>query len=46
MEEARRLEELPTIAFVVVDENTLADINFEGHTLSAVTVRGAMPTGR
>src|SRR5256714_10034713 len=38
MEEARRLEELPTIAFVVVDENTLADINFEGHTLSAVNV--------
>src|SRR5207249_4111245 len=31
IEEARRLEELPTIAFVVVDENTLADINFEGH---------------
>src|SRR5438067_4633630 len=40
IEEARRLEELPTIAFVVVDENTLADINFEGHTLSAVNVRG------
>src|SRR5438309_2172340 len=40
VEEARRLEELPTIAFVVVDENTLADINFEGHTLSAVNVRG------
>jgi putative ABC transport system permease protein len=38
--EARRLEELPTIAFVVVDENTLADINFEGHTLSAINVRG------
>src|SRR3989449_3704684 len=36
--EARRLEELPTIAFVVVDENTLADINFEGHTLSAINV--------
>src|SRR5213596_1294205 len=40
IEEARRLEELPTIAFVVVDENTLADINFEGHTLSAINVRG------
>src|SRR2546429_461969 len=38
--EARRLEELPAIAFVVVDENTLADINFEGHTLSAINVRG------
>src|SRR5947208_3498039 len=40
IEEARRLEELPTIAFVVVDDNTLADINFEGHTLSAINVRG------
>src|SRR5256885_8882931 len=27
-------------SFVVVDENTLADINFEGHTLSAINVRG------
>ncbi len=34
------MEELPSIAFVVVDENTLADINFEGHTLSAINVRG------
>src|SRR6267154_2121216 len=40
IKEARRLEELPSIAFVVVDENTLADINFEGHTLSAINVRG------
>src|SRR5881628_131508 len=28
--EARRLEQLPTIAFVVVDENTSADVEFEG----------------
>jgi len=40
MAEARRLEQLPAIAFVVVDENTLADIEFEGHRLSAINVRG------
>src|SRR6266850_2146712 len=40
MVEARRLELLPTIAFVVVDENTLVDIEFEGHRLSAINVRG------
>jgi len=40
IEEARRLEQLPSVAFVVVDENTLADIEFEGHRLSAINVRG------
>jgi putative ABC transport system permease protein len=40
IEEARRLEQLPSIAFVVVDENTLADIQFEGHRLSAINIRG------
>ncbi len=38
--EARRLEQLPSIAFVVVDENTLADIEFEGHRLAAINIRG------
>jgi putative ABC transport system permease protein len=38
--EADRLEALPTIAFVVVDENTNADIEFEGRRLAAVTIRG------
>ena len=40
IEEAHRLEQLPSIAFVVVDENTLADIQFEGHRLSAINIRG------
>ncbi|HEV2749595.1 MAG TPA: ABC transporter permease [Gemmatimonadales bacterium] len=40
IEEARRLEQLPSIAFVVVDENTLADIQFEGHRLAAINIRG------
>jgi putative ABC transport system permease protein len=40
VDEARRLEQLPTIAFVVVDENTSADIEFEGRTMSAINVRG------
>ena len=38
--EANRLEQLPTIAFVVVDENTAADIEFESHRLAATNVRG------
>jgi putative ABC transport system permease protein len=38
--EARRLEQLPSVAFVVVDENTLADIQFEGHRLAAINIRG------
>ena len=40
MEEATRLGQLPSIAFVVVDENTAADIDFEGRRLSAVSIRG------
>src|SRR6266513_1225829 len=38
--EADRLAQLPTIAFVVVDEGTGADIDFEGHRLAAIQVRG------
>src|SRR5712664_428737 len=40
MEEANRLAQLPTIAFVVVDEFTRADIDFEGHRLSTIGIRG------
>jgi len=40
VEEANRLAQLPTIAFVVVDENTSADIEFEGHRFSAMSIRG------
>src|SRR5438034_4250688 len=40
MEEATRLGQLPSIAFVVVDENTAADIDFEGHRMSAINIRG------
>ena len=40
IEEANRLGQLPSIAFVVVDENTAADIDFEGRRLSAVSIRG------
>ena len=38
--EADRLERLPTIAFVVYDEGTSANIEFEGRRLAAVQVRG------
>src|SRR2546426_5443666 len=38
--EANRLGQLPSIAFVVVDENTSADIDFEGHRMSAISIRG------
>jgi putative ABC transport system permease protein len=38
--EAGRLAQLPTIAFVVVDENTSADIAFEGRRLAAINIRG------
>jgi putative ABC transport system permease protein len=34
------LAQLPTIAFVVVDEGTNADVEFEGHRLAAVRIRG------
>ncbi|HMH82170.1 MAG TPA: ABC transporter permease [Gemmatimonadales bacterium] len=40
MDEATRLGQLPSIAFVVVDENTSADIDFEGRRLSAISIRG------
>jgi len=40
VEEADRLAQLPTIAFVVVDEGTSADVEFEGHRLAAVRIRG------
>ena len=40
MEEAQRLEDLPTIKFVVVDENGQSDLEFDGKRLGAVNVRG------
>src|SRR5438105_13378819 len=40
VDEANRLAQLPTIAFVVVDEYTSADIEFEGHRLAAIGIRG------
>src|SRR5881397_122412 len=40
VEEANRLAQLPTIAFVVVDEGTSADVEFEGRRLAAVRIRG------
>jgi len=40
VEEANRLAQLPTIAFVVVDEGTNADVEFEGHRVAAVRIRG------
>jgi putative ABC transport system permease protein len=38
--EADRLEALPSIKFVVVDENTRADVDFEGRRLGAVSIQG------
>src|SRR5438046_6514913 len=40
MEEAARLGQLPSVTFVVVDENTAADIDFEGHRMAAISIRG------
>jgi putative ABC transport system permease protein len=40
VEEANRLATLPTIAFVVVDEQTAADIEFEGRRFAATSVHG------
>ncbi len=40
MEEANGLAHLPSVAFVVVDEYTSADIEFEGHRLAAIGIRG------
>ncbi len=38
--EAERLEDLPTIKFVVVDENGSADVEFESKRLGAVSIQG------
>jgi putative ABC transport system permease protein len=40
VEEANGLAQLPSVAFVVIDEGAPADIDFEGHRLSAIRVRG------
>jgi putative ABC transport system permease protein len=40
VEEAARLEQLPSISFVVVDENASADVEYEGERLSAVSIQG------
>ncbi len=40
IEEAQRVEDLPTIKFAVVDENANADIVFEGKRLGAVSIQG------
>jgi putative ABC transport system permease protein len=40
IQEAQRLEALPTIKFVVVDENARADVEFGGKRLGAVSIQG------
>jgi putative ABC transport system permease protein len=40
IDEAQRLELLPTIKFVVVDENAAADVEFGGRRISAVSIQG------
>jgi putative ABC transport system permease protein len=40
IEEADRLSRLPSVAFVVIDEWTNADIEFEGRRLASTSVRG------
>jgi len=40
VEEADRLAQLPSIAFVVIDEWTNANVEFEGRRLAATSVRG------
>ena len=40
VEEAQRLEALPSIKFAVLDENANADIVFEGKRLGAVSIQG------
>ena len=40
VEEAQRLEGLPSIKFAVLDENATADIVFEGKRLGAVSIQG------
>ncbi|HEX9283211.1 MAG TPA: ABC transporter permease [Gemmatimonadales bacterium] len=38
--EAERLEALPTIRFVVVDENGFGDVEYGGHRYSTVSIQG------
>lgn len=38
--EAEALEQLPSIAYVVVDENASADVEFAGRRMSAVSIQG------
>jgi len=38
--EAERLEALPTIKFVVVDENGFGDVEYGGHRYSTVSIQG------
>jgi len=38
--EAERLEQLSAVSFVVLDENTGADIEFEGERMSAISIQG------
>ena len=40
LEEAQRVEDLPTIKFAVVDENARADVVFEDKRLGAVSIQG------
>ena len=40
IQEAERLEELPGITFVVVDENASADVEWESKRLSSVSIQG------
>jgi putative ABC transport system permease protein len=40
MQEADQLTQLTSVAFVVVDEWTSADIEFEGHRLASIGIRG------
>ncbi len=40
VDEANHLAQLPSIAFVVVDEYASADVEFEGHRFSATAIRG------
>src|SRR2546421_12667947 len=40
MDGAGRLGQLPSIAFVVVDQHTAADIGVEGHRMAAISIRG------
>src|SRR5437773_9871686 len=39
IDEAARLGQLPPVAFVVVDDDTAAAIDFEGHRMAAISTR-------